>query len=89
DRGSPVVRALNAGVRALGARPRLLLKTGTSDMNVVAPAWRCPIAAYGPGDSSLDHTPDEHVEIDAFVRSIRVLTHALPALAGEIAGVPA
>lgn len=89
DRGSPVVRALNAGVRALGARPRLLLKTGTSDMNVVAPAWRCPIAAYGPGDSGLDHTPDEHIEIDAFVRSIGVLTHALPALAGELTGVPA
>ncbi len=89
DRGSVLVRALNAGVRALGSRPRLLLKTGTSDMNVVAPSWRCPIAAYGPGDSGLDHTPDEHVEIDAFVRSIRVLTHALPALAGEITGVPA
>jgi len=89
DRGSSVVRALNAGIRSFGLRPRLLLKTGTSDMNVVAPAWRCPIAAYGPGDSSLDHTPHEHIEIDAFVRSIRVLTHALPALAGELAGVPA
>lgn len=89
DRGSSVVRALSAGVRSLGLRPRLLLKTGTSDMNVVAPVWRCPIAAYGPGDSSLDHTPNEHIEIDAIVRSIRVLSHALPALAGELSGVPA
>ena len=33
-------------------------------MNVVGPAWGCPILAYGPGDSRLDHTPEEHVEIE-------------------------
>ncbi len=24
--------------------------------------WDCPILAYGPGDSSLDHTPHEHID---------------------------
>jgi LysW-gamma-L-lysine carboxypeptidase len=50
-------------VPPFGARsrrhPRFTLKLGTSDMNVVGPVWKCPIVAYGPGDSSLDHTPDE------------------------------
>ena len=37
-------------VGAAGGRPRFKLKTDTADMNVVGPAWGCPIVAYGPGD---------------------------------------
>ena len=48
-------------------------------MNVVAPLWNCPIVAYGPGDSSLDHTPDEHINLDAYVRAIEVLQDVLEA----------
>jgi LysW-gamma-L-lysine carboxypeptidase len=43
--------------------------------------WNCPIIAYGPGDSALDHTPDEHTDLDEYLRSIRVLTLALQRLA--------
>ncbi|MCB9844826.1 MAG: [LysW]-lysine hydrolase [Phycisphaeraceae bacterium] len=85
DRASPVARALSQAIRAFGARARPLLKTGTSDMNVVGPAWNCPIAAYGPGDSSLDHTPDEHIEIQEFLRAIGVLRSAVGSLALELA----
>ena len=53
---------------------------GTADMNVVGPVWKCPIPAYGPGDSSLDHTPDEHIEIEELETSIRILERALHAL---------
>ena len=73
-------RALLRAIRAEGGRPRFKLKTGTSDMNVVGPAWGCPIVAYGPGDSSLDHRPDEHVEIREFRRGVDVLTRALQTL---------
>ena len=38
--------------------------------------------AYGPGDSSLDHTPDEHIEIKEFLQGIDVLARALETLAG-------
>jgi LysW-gamma-L-lysine carboxypeptidase len=77
DKNTPLVRAFLKGVRAAGGTPGFLLKTGTSDMNVVGPAWRCPILAYGPGDSNLDHTPEEHVEVAEYLRAIDVLELAL------------
>ncbi len=81
EKNIPPVRALLRAIRAEGGRPRFKLKTGTSDMNVVGPAWQCPIVAYGPGDSSLDHTPDEHVDVREFRRGVRVLVRALETLA--------
>ena len=54
-----------------------MLKTGTADMNVVGPVWQCPIVAYGPGDSTLDHTPNEHVTIEEWQRSVEVLVAML------------
>jgi LysW-gamma-L-lysine carboxypeptidase len=65
-------------VRNSGGSPRFVLKTGTSDMNVVAPAWPdTAVVAYGPGDSSLDHTPHEHLELVDLNKSIVVLQHVL------------
>lgn len=88
DRNDAVVRALAGGVRSVGGKPRMKVKTGTADFNVVAPVWACPIAAYGPGDSSLDHTPEERLSIDEYLRSVRVLVHAIEALAHELIGEP-
>jgi LysW-gamma-L-lysine carboxypeptidase len=84
DKNNPLVRAFLRGVRAAGGTPGFLLKTGTSDMNVVGPAWGCPILAYGPGDSSLDHTPDEHVDIAEFLRAVDVLEAALRQLITDL-----
>jgi len=81
-KNTPLVRVFLQAIRAEGGRPRFKLKTGTSDMNVVGPAWGCPILAYGPGDSALDHTPDEHIPLPEFLRSIRVLERALKDLPG-------
>jgi LysW-gamma-L-lysine carboxypeptidase len=77
DKNNPLVRALLAAIRSHGEQPGFVVKTGTSDMNVVGPAWQCPIVAYGPGDSSLDHTPDEHVAIDEWQRGVCVLVATL------------
>jgi LysW-gamma-L-lysine carboxypeptidase len=84
EKNTPPVRALLRAIRAEGGRPRFKLKTGTSDMNVVGPAWGCPIVVYGPGDSALDHTPDEHIEIEEFRRAIDVLARALETLASRL-----
>jgi LysW-gamma-L-lysine carboxypeptidase len=82
QKNTVLVRALLRAIRAQGGRPRFKLKTGTSDMNVVGPAWACPIVAYGPGDSSLDHTPREHIKVQEFLRGVEVLAQALHTLAG-------
>ncbi len=82
DKNTAPVRALLRAIRQQGGQPRFKLKMGTSDMNVVGPAWGCPIVAYGPGDSTLDHTPDEHIELAEFRRAVDVLAGALLLLTG-------
>ncbi len=79
-RDSTISRALRGAVRSEGGQPAFVHKTGTSDMNIVAPVWNCPIAAYGPGDSSLDHTPHEHIDLDEYLRAVRVVKTALERL---------
>jgi len=71
---TPVARAFRAVVREHGGDPRQLRKTGTSDMNIYAEAWDSPMVTYGPGDSALDHTPTERIELDEYDRAIEVLT---------------
>mgnify|MGYP000557147454 CR=1 FL=1 len=85
-KNTPLVRAFLQAIRAEGGRPRFKLKTGTSDMNVVGPVWGCPILAYGPGDSALDHTPHEHLELAEFLKAVRVLEKALLRLSGNREG---
>jgi LysW-gamma-L-lysine carboxypeptidase len=81
EKNTPVVRALLKGIRDTGGTPRFKMKTGTSDMNILAPVWGCPTLAYGPGDSKLDHTPDEAMDLEDFARGVDVLTAALSHLA--------
>jgi LysW-gamma-L-lysine carboxypeptidase len=35
---------------------------------------------YGPGDSNLDHTPDEHISLEEYIRAVSVLKEALKSL---------
>ena len=77
DRNSALSRQFRRSIRQNGGKPRFVHKTGTSDMNVVGPIWNCPIVAYGPGDSALDHRPDEHIDLDEYGRAVKVLTSAL------------
>ena len=80
EKNTPLVRAFLAAIRQAGGSPSFTVKSGTSDMNLVAPVWGTPIVAYGPGDSALDHTPEEHILISEYQRSIEVLTEALAGL---------
>ena len=70
---NPVARAFRAAIRGTGGDPTMLRKTGTSDMNVFARVWDCPMVTYGPGDSDLDHAPNEHLALAEFDRSVEVL----------------
>jgi len=80
DKNTRLVRAVLAGIRGEGGTPAFVYKTGTADLNVVAPVWGCPALVYGPGDSALDHTPDEKIELGEYEKSVRVLTSALRTL---------
>jgi len=76
-RATELARAFNRALRETGRQPRFKVKTGTSDMNVVGPIWNCPVVAYGPGDSQLDHTPGEHIVVDEYLKAIEVLKKVL------------
>ncbi len=81
EKDTTLTRALRLAIRELGGTPRFKVKTGTADMNVVAPHWNVPMVAYGPGDSALDHTPNEHVDLAEYEKAIDVLVRTLTSLA--------
>ncbi len=77
-RRGPLAAAFLSAIREQGGSPRFVVKTGTCDLNVLHPAWpETPALVYGPGDSALDHTPGEHIDLEEYLRAIRVLRSAL------------
>ncbi len=81
EKNTPLVRAFLNGIRSQGGEPRFVYKTGTADLNIVAPVWKCPAVVYGPGDSALDHTPNEHIDLNDYRKAVDVLGAALIKLA--------
>jgi len=77
NKNTPLVRTFLTAIRAVGGEPRFVYKTGTADLNIVAPVWKCPAVVYGPGDSSLDHTPNEHISLADYSKSVQVLSSVL------------
>ena len=80
EKNNALVRAFLAAIRGAGGSPVFTVKTGTADMNIAGPAWAFPIVAYGPGDSALDHTPHEHLDLAEYARAIDVLANVLMTL---------
>ena len=78
DKRSDLMKAFKKAIRkVLKNHPRLIRKTGSSDMNEIAAKIQVPIVAYGPGDSKLDHSPNEYIEIEEFLLSIEVLKEVI------------
>jgi len=75
-----IVRAFLNSIRQHGGEPRFVYKTGTADINIVAQMWKCPAVVFGPGDSSLDHTANEHIELMEYAKAVDVLTSTLSTL---------
>jgi len=80
QKNTPLVRALLSGIRSQGGTPSFVYKTGTADLNIVAPVWGCSTVVYGPGDSAYDHTPDEQIGLVEYTQAVRVLSTALKTL---------
>ena len=82
EKNSQLVRSFLSGIRSQGGEPRFVYKTGTADLNIVAPVWQCPAVVYGPGDSALDHTPNEHISLEEYRKAVDVLSATLEKLTG-------
>ena len=76
---SGIVRALIRGCIRSGVKPRIVKKTGTSDMNVLAELTKS-IAAFGPGDSRLAHTNSEKISIEDLLKGAKIISATLKEL---------
>ena len=81
EKNTQLVRSFLSGIRSQGGEPRFVYKTGTADLNLVAPVWKCPAVVYGPGDSAWDHAPEEHIQLTDYTKAVNVLSDALCKLA--------
>jgi LysW-gamma-L-lysine carboxypeptidase len=52
-------------------------------MNLYADTWDCPMVTYGPGNSDLDHAPDEHLPLSEYDRAVGVLSDVAETLVGD------
>lgn len=85
SKSTPVVRAFLQSIRAEGGVPRFKVKTGTSDMNTFMKAFPAvPMVSYGPGDSNLDHTPEERIDLAEFEKAVKILAEVLMKLDNTI-----
>lgn len=84
-RSSDLARAFAGAIAGAGGRPAFRVKSGTSDMNVLLPAWACPMVAYGPGDARYDHTPLERLGLEDYARAIVVLRGVLERASKQVA----
>lgn len=80
EKNTKLVRSFLSRIRAQGGEPRFVYKTGTADLNIVAPVWKCPAVVYGPGNSNLDHTPEEHIDLDDYQKAVGVLANVISGL---------
>lgn len=77
---SPVPRSLIRSILRVGLKPKVVMKTGTSDMNVMY-RISSDIAAYGPGDSLLAHTTLEKISIRDVLTAAEVYKNCIVELA--------
>jgi len=76
NKNNILVSTFIGAIRSAGGVPKFKLKMGTSDMNILK-RYMVPILTYGPGNSTLDHKPNEHINLDDYAKSVNVLKNVL------------
>jgi len=78
DKNNKLVRLFLKSIRHYNGKPCFVKKTGSSDMNILAEYWsNVPILAYGPGNSKLDHTPNEYIYLEEYQKTIDIMVGVL------------
>jgi succinyl-diaminopimelate desuccinylase len=75
---APVIRALADAVRVIvGREAELVASPGTYDQKHVARIAGVPhCVAYGPGELTLAHQPDEYCDVESIIQATKVLAMA-------------
>lgn len=76
DVNHPLCRAMVGAIRECGLVPRYVKKHGSADMNITITKG-IPTIAYGPGDSSLDHTPNEVILLSDYEKAVEIMKKTL------------
>lgn len=81
DKKSKLVSILQQSIKKITGEPaHLITKTGTGDMNIFGNVYKTPTVTYGPGDSRLDHTDEEYIELEEYLTAINILEDCLKTL---------
>ncbi len=90
DRQAPVVQSVSRAVRRiLGTDPEYVVSPGTYDQKHIDRIGRIKnCIAYGPGNLSLAHQPDEWIGIEDMVDSAKVMGLALADILSVSSGSP-
>jgi LysW-gamma-L-lysine carboxypeptidase len=78
DKKNPLVSAFSRMIYRKFREPVLLLKkSGAGDMSFYGNAFNIPVITYGPGESHLSHTKEEHIKIDDFLLSVEIIKDSI------------
>ncbi len=82
---APLVEAFKEAIRKITERePILRRKTASCDANLFVAERKTPTVVYGPGNSKLDHAPNENISIPEYLQAIKVLEEVLRKLTSTL-----
>ncbi|MFX1451090.1 MAG: M20/M25/M40 family metallo-hydrolase [Promethearchaeota archaeon] len=58
--------------KTMGTKPKIIKKTGTTFINLIGMSYKIPSITYGPGDPKLEHTDEEFIDLNEYLKSIEV-----------------
>ncbi|MHA1291476.1 MAG: M20/M25/M40 family metallo-hydrolase [Promethearchaeota archaeon] len=58
--------------KTIKEKPKLIKKTGTTFINTIGMHYGIPSITYGPGDPKLEHTNNEFIVIDEYLKTIEI-----------------
>lgn len=84
EKDTKLVNSLKTAIETVtNLEAKFLRKAGTNFMANIGNTWQIPVISYGPGDSSLEHTPAEHIDLIEFQKAIDVLEKFISIILSE------